>query len=149
MLEYEYAKVLTELIVSERDPLLEEKWAALRKIMGRADAYKKEGFLEEIICKFVQKKAEMILRATKKSELNEIIQMPKPYYDGNKIVSPSKYDTKEEELILWSSTSLKGPLVSAGYERYKELFCKLLPEQGKQVFPGHFKNGAETGSDAA
>ena len=43
MLEYEYAKVLTELIVSERDPLLEEKWAALRKIMGRAYAYKKEG----------------------------------------------------------------------------------------------------------
>ena len=117
--------------------------------MGRAYAYKKEGFLEEIICKFVQKKADMILRATKKGELNEIIQMPKPYYDGNKIVSPSKYDTKEEELILWSSTSLKGPLVSAGYERYKELFCKLLPEQGKQVFPGHFKNGAETGSDAA
>ena len=149
MLEYEYAKVLTELIVSERDPLLEEKWAALRKIMGRAYAYKKEGFLEEIICKFVQKKADMILRATKKSELNEIIQMPKPHFDGNKIISPSEYDTEEEELILWSSTSLKGPLVSAGYERYKELFCKLLPEQGKQVFPGHFKNGAETGSDAA
>ena len=38
MLEYEYAKVLAELMVSERDPLLEEKWAALRKIMeiGRA-----------------------------------------------------------------------------------------------------------------
>lgn len=149
MLEYEYAKVLTELIVSERDPLLEEKWAALRKIMGRADAYKKEGLLEEIICKFVQKKAEMILRATKKSELNEIIQMPKPHFDGNKIISPSEYDTEEEELMLWSSTSLKGPLVSAGYERYKELFCKLLPEQGKQVFPENFKNGAETGSNAA
>lgn len=149
MLEYEYAKVLAELMVSERDPLLEEKWAALRKIMGRADTYKKEGFLEEIICKFVQKKVEMILRATKKGELNEIMQVPKPYYDGNKIVSPSKYDTEEEELILWSSTSLKGPLVSAGYERYKELFCKLLPEQGKQVFPENFKNRAETGSDAA
>lgn len=149
MLEYEYAKVLAELMVSERDPLLEEKWAALRKIIGRADAYQKEGFLEEIICKFVQKKAEMILRATKKGELNEIMQMPKPYYDGNKIVSPSKYDTEEEELILWSSTSLKGPLVSAGYERYKELFCKLLPEQGKQVFPENFMNRAETGSDAA
>ena len=53
-------------MVSGRDPLLEEKWEALRKIIGRADAYKKEGFLEEIICKFVLKKAEMILRATKK-----------------------------------------------------------------------------------
>lgn len=58
MLEYEYAKVLSELIASERAPLLEEKWAALQKIIGRANAYKKEGFLEEIICKFVQYYAE-------------------------------------------------------------------------------------------
>ena len=132
MLEYEYAKVLTELIVSERDPLLEEKWAALRKIMGRADAYKKEGFLEEIICKFVQKKAEMILRATKKSELNEIIQMPKPHFDGNKLI-PDKYSIPEEELICWCETSLRGPLNEYGFLRYMEVFRQVFPESSKEI----------------
>lgn len=61
MVEHEYAKALTELVLRTDDPLQEEKIDALRKIIGRANAYRKEGFLEEII------------------------KSAKPYYDGNEL----------------------------------------------------------------
>ena len=41
------------------------------------------------------------------------------------------YYVEEEELMLWSETSQRGPLISAGYDRYMELFKKLLPEKAK------------------
>ena len=138
MVEYIYAKALTEIILLSGDSLQEEKIDALRKIIGRANLYRKDGFLEDIICGFVQKKADMILHATRKGELNEITKPAKPYYDGNEIRSSSQYDTEEEEMILWSITSFAGPLVLAGNERYKKLFCKLLPEQAKQIFLEEF-----------
>lgn len=139
MLEYEYAKALTELILLEEDPLLEEKFLALKAIMGRALYYQKEMFVEELICNFLQKKLKMILQASKKGELNDIVKVVKTYYSGGKFTTLSQYDTEEEELIIWSITSFKGPLIPAGYDRYKELFCKLLPEQARKIFPEKFK----------
>ena len=138
MVEYIYAKALTEIIFLVDDSLQEERIDALRKIIGRANLYRRDGFMEDIVCGFVQKKADMILHATGKGELNEIIKPAKPYYDGNEIRNSSRYDTEEEEMILWSITSFAGPLVSAGNDRYKKLFCKLLPEQAKQIFPEEF-----------
>lgn len=41
------------------------------------------------------------------------------------------YYVEEEELMLWSETSQRGSLISAGYDRYMELFKKLLPEKAK------------------
>ena len=46
----------------------------------------------------------------------------------------SPYYAEEEELMLWSRTSLLGPLNDAGYRRYKELFQKMLPEQAAQIW---------------
>lgn len=149
MLEYEYAKALAELFLLEADPLLEEKLLALKEIMRRALYYQKEMFVEELICNFLQKKLKMILQASKKGELNDIVKVVKPYYSGGKITTLSRYDTEEEELILWSATSLKGPLIPAGYERYTELFCKLLPEQGRKIFLEKFKEESKGNEEVA
>ena len=90
--------------------------------------------LEEIILGFVQKKIKMIQQAETKGELQEIGRPPKPVYNGNGF-TPGKYDTEEEELLVWSLTSLKAPLNNQAYERYKELFCRLLQEKAKILFP--------------
>ena len=90
--------------------------------------------LEEIILAFVQKKTGMLQNARTKGELQEISKPPKPVYNGNGF-TPGKYDTEEEEVLLWSLTSLQAPLNDPAYKRYEELFCRLLPEKAKILFP--------------
>ena len=74
--------------------------------------------MEEIILGFVQKKTGMIQKAKTKGELQEISKPPRPVYNGNGF-TPGKYDTEEEELLVWSLTCLKAPLNNQAYERYK------------------------------
>lgn len=89
---------------------------------------------EEIILGFVQKKTAMLQNARTKGALQEISKPPKPVYNGN-VFTTGKYDTEEEELLVWSLTCLQAPLNNQAYERYKELFCRLLPEKAKILFP--------------
>ena len=72
--------------------------------------------------------------ARTKGELQEISKPPKPVYNGN-VFTTGKYDTEEEELLVWSLTCLQAPLNNQAYERYKELFCRLLQEKAKILFP--------------
>lgn len=134
MLEFEYAKALAIIVWKENDTLAEERIQALQSIFQRAWYYQERGMLEEIILGFVQKKIKMIQQAETKGELQEIGRPPKPVYNGNGF-TPGKYDTEEEELLVWSLTSLKAPLNNQAYERYKELFCRLLQEKAKILFP--------------
>ena len=134
MLEFEYAKALAEIVWKENDTLEEERIQTLQSIFRRAWYYQERGMLEEIILGFVQKKIKMIQQAETKGKLQEIGRPPKPVYNGNGF-TPGKYDTEEEELLVWSLTSLKAPLNNQAYERYKELFCRLLQEKAKILFP--------------
>ena len=52
---------------------------------------------------------------------------------GKKFVYTSPYAVEEEELLLWSLTSLQGPLRDEGYRRYRELFEKCLPEMAEKI----------------
>ena len=130
MLEFEYAKALAIIVWKENDTLAEERIQALQSIFQRAWYYQERGMLEEIILGFVQKKIKMIQQAETKGELQEIGRPPKPVYNGNGF-TPGKYDTEEEEMLVWSLTSLKAPLNDQAYKRYGELFCRLLPEKAK------------------
>ena len=83
--------------------------------------------LEEIILGFVQKKTAMLQDAKTKCELQEISKPPKPIYNGNGF-TPGKYDTEEEEMLVWSLTSLKAPLNSQAYyicQTYNRMGCKV------------------------
>ena len=134
MLEFEYAKALAIIVWKENDTLAEERIQALQSIFQRAWYYQERGMLEEIILAFVQKKTGMLQKAKTKGELQEISKPPKPVYNGNGF-TPGKYDTEEEEVLLWSLTSLQAPLNDPAYKRYEELFCRLLPEKAKILFP--------------
>lgn len=126
----EHANALAQMIVSEKDKLFDERVEALVKLYRRAEFYLKQGFLESIVCEFHRKKVEMIMQAETKGEITEILKLSKPHFDGKKFVYTSPYavEEEEEELLLWSLTSLQGPLRDEGYRRYRELFEKCLPE---------------------
>ena len=49
----------------------------------------------------------MIMQAKTKGEITEILKLSKPHFDGNKFVYTSPYAVEEEELLLWSLTSLQ------------------------------------------
>ena len=134
MLEAEYEKEREKIEGKEDDRLKEERIQTLQTIFQRAWRYQERGMLEEIILGFVQKKTAMLQNARTKGELQEISKPPKPVYNGNGF-TPGKYDTEEEELLVWSLTSLKEVPNTEGCKRYGELFCRLLPEKAKILFP--------------
>ena len=134
MLEAEYEKEREKIEGKEDDRLKEERIQTLQTIFQRAWRYQERGMLEEIILGFVQKKTAMLQNARTKGELQEISKPPKPVYNGN-VFTTGKYDTEEEELLVWSLTCLQAPLNNQAYERYKELFCRLLQEKAKILFP--------------
>ena len=142
MLEAEYEKEREKIEGKEDDRLKEERIQTLQTIFQRAWRYQERGMLEEIILGFVQKKIKMIQQAETKGELQEIGRPPKPVYNGNGF-TPGKYDTEEEEMLVWSLTSLKAPLNDPAYKRYEELFCRLLPEKAKDVFPEMYEKNQE------
>ena len=47
------------------------------------------------------------MQAETKGEITEILKLSKPHFDGNKFVYTSPYAVEEEELLLWSLTSLQ------------------------------------------
>lgn len=121
---YSLAKGIATLIMAcETMPekILEAKFDALRKVNGMLNWYAKENFDEKILDSIMAKKAEMILQAATVKDIREITAPPKPKYNGGKwYTSPNS--VPEEEMILWSITSLKAPLSQEAFERYKELF---------------------------
>lgn len=75
----------------------------------------------------------MIMNASSKTEMEKVMKIKPPYFDGNKFI-PDQYNVPEEEMIAWSQTSLQAPLDEAGFKRYKELFVQIFPEQAKAIF---------------
>lgn len=137
MIDLLYAKALASLILDagEDEKITGLRYNALLKLYKTAGKYQEEGFLPEMVEAFFDRKSQMLLNAKSKTEINEILKPSAPYYDGNAMVpKKSPYYVEEEELMLWSRTSLLGPLNDAGNRRYKELFQKLLPEQAAQIW---------------
>ena len=77
---------------------------------------------------YVQKKCRFILEAQSSKEINEIMSLPKPYYDGNKF-RDRKYQVDEEEAIFWSEASLRAPPNAAAVKRMMELMCRIFPKE--------------------
>lgn len=80
-------------------------------------------------CRFVEK-------ATTKQVINEIMDFSKPIYNGNEIIANSPYHVPAEELLIWSATSLKAPLIPEAVQRMLKLMAALMPDE----FYAAFKN---------
>jgi len=87
----------------------------------RITAYQEEGIRDDLVDVVFDKRLKLISDANTASELKKIMAQPKPYFNGNRFIS-DPLSVPEEEMILWSITSLKAPLMPAAFERYMELF---------------------------
>lgn len=105
---------------------------AIIQLKARLAFYQECGYMETLLCAIAKKRAKMIIDTSTKTEMEKVMKIRPPYFDGNKFVS-DKYSVPEEEIISWSETSLLGPLNDIGYRRYRELFEQIFPEQAKII----------------
>ena len=133
MIDLEYSRYITELLMDNElnEKLRSRRFDALRKMRGITAQYEGEKFLPELVETVFCKKADFIMRAKTKAELEEIIKPSSPRYSGGIFYPGNPYHVEEEELILWSKTSLKAPLISQGYKRYQELFEKYVKNEAR------------------
>lgn len=128
MIDLEYSRYITELLMDQEqtEELLSRRFDALRTLRGMMVKYEEERFLPELIETIFCKKAEFIMEARTKTEIEKILKPSTPRYSCGEFYAGSPYHVEEEELILWSITSLKGVLIPDGYKRYRELFEKYV-----------------------
>lgn len=107
------------------DTVRAAKLEAVSKVLQRISFYRSRGFLPHLIHCVFAKKMKMISEATTVKDLRAISDVPKPHYNGNRVI-PSDFSVPEEEIMIWSLTSELGPLNDAGFRRYMELFEELF-----------------------
>lgn len=112
-------------------PVKERKLKALSQIRFRAAKYESAIYCSEIVDGYARKKCNFLISAKIIGEINEIMSLPKPHFNGNKFLD-SPYQTDEEELIAWSEASLRAPLNSAAINRMQELMKRVFPD--KKIF---------------
>lgn len=133
MIDLEYSRYMTELLMDNRltEKLRSRTFDTLRKTRGIATQYEEDGFLPELVETVFCKKADFIMKAKTKAELEEIIKPSIPRYSGGIFYPGNPYYVEEEELILWSKTSLKAPLIPEGDKRYQELFERYVKDEAR------------------
>ena len=107
------------------DTVRAAKLEAVSKVLQRISFYRSRGFLPHLIHCVFAKKMKMISEATTVKDLRAVSDVPKPHYNGNRVI-PSDFSVPEEEIMIWSLTSELGPLNDAGFRRYMELFEDLF-----------------------
>lgn len=122
-----------EVIVGDKPEKVQSlQFTALRQLQSRLHWYSERGYQDKLINAIAEKKSEMIMRTTTKAEMEKVLHAPAPHYTGAGFVT-DQYCVPEEELIGWSETSLRGPLIPAGLKRYMELFKLVFPEETHSV----------------
>lgn len=107
------------------DTVRAAKLEAVSKVLQRISFYRSRGFLPHLIHCVFAKKMKMISEATTVKDLRAVSDVPKPHYNGNRVI-PSDFSVPEEEIMIWSLTSELGPLNDAGFRRHMELFEELF-----------------------
>lgn len=90
--------------------------------------YQDRNFLDSLVSAISEKRLANIRQAKTKTDIDEALKLSTPRFDGVKFYPKYKYHIEEEELILWSETSLKGPLINEGFKRYQYLFQKYVAD---------------------
>lgn len=122
---FECAEAILALASKETDsvPMSKAREKAVCNTLARVKLYRDEGIRNDLVHIVFVKRMELIQKAMTVKELHSIMNEPRPQYDGNAIYT-SAYCVPEEEMILWSITSLRagGPLIDAASKRYLTLF---------------------------
>ena len=121
-----------ELICSEgiSKKLFVLRFDALMTLQSLIQQYDERGYAAKLLNGIAEKKGAMIMSATSKTEMDNILRPKAPHFDGARFIS-DRYLLPEEELIFWSEASLRAPLNEYGIRRYMELFCRMFPEESE------------------
>lgn len=131
MIDYEYARCMAELLTDETmtQELFCLRMQAIRKLRALVAQFEKEGFLNDLVETVFCKKAAFIMKATSKTGISNILKPSVPHYDGGGFYPGSPYHVEEEELLLWSRTSMLSPLIPSAQKRFEDLFKKYCGEE--------------------
>lgn len=106
---------------------------ALESVRVLVKEYIQDSFMFVLVLAIMEKKCRMIVEASTKAELQEIIKPSVPTWNyGGFLTGP--YHVLEEEAIMWSKASLVAPLNDDGVKRYREVFSKLFPVQAAEIW---------------
>lgn len=108
-------------------------YEALRIVRMTAAGYVENSVLFWLSLRIFYKKGCMIKQAATKIELNEIVKPSVPR-ESCGVFREGPYHVHEEEMILWSKTSLEAPLNEHGYKRYMKVFSMFFPKEAKEIF---------------
>ena len=74
------------------------RFDALKRLQAILAFYKDRGYMEELLDGIAEKKCQMIMSVTSKTEMEKVLKPHCPHYDGVKFI-PDTYNVPEEELI--------------------------------------------------
>ena len=122
-----YAMAIATLIMDETlsDKMRERKFSAVQRAIALADSYANDGIREDLVDTIMEKKTALILDAKTVADVEKAANPPKPHYTGAEWIE-SPFSVPEEEMVLLSKTSLRGPLTEPGYQRYRYLFEQIF-----------------------
>lgn len=123
-----------EILMDEKstEKIKDVRLTGLKEFSGFLHYYTQKPYDSKLISAIVEKKTEMIKKATTKAEMEKIVKPRFPYYDGSKFV-PDQYCIIEEEAIYWSEASLIAPLNHIALKRYTEIMKILYPDKAEFI----------------
>lgn len=130
---YRHARKVILADEMKMNPFKKASLQALLRVRQTVTGYAEDYFAFFLVLSIMEKKSRMIITASTKGELQEIVKPSVPSWNyGNFLTGP--YHVLEEEAILWSEASLEAPLNDDGVRRYQEVFSKLYPEQAAEIW---------------
>lgn len=110
---------------SENLRLFTAKLDALWEIRGRCKKYRDLGYMPEIVLTILEKKLELLKKATTVKSTEKIKEPSAPSYHYNGEFETDDTWVAEEELIQWSLASLRAPLPQDAFNRYLGLLQQI------------------------
>jgi hypothetical protein len=125
--ELTYATAIADVLLEEgiKPNLREARIDALHQAMGLVNQYEKWGFRSDLLDVIMEKKAALIQSSDTLETVRKAAMPPSPRYTGASWLE-DPLTVPEEELILWSQTSLSGPLAEHTFKRFVTLFMKVF-----------------------
>lgn len=109
------------------DKLRPERIAALQTLSGFLTRLKDENIHGALLTKIAHEKAESILKAQTKGEIQELLHPKPPHYNGGRFISSPSL-TDGEELLAWIKVSMNVALDSNAVHRIATLMHKIFPD---------------------
>lgn len=128
------SEALAAVMADEKTPcrLRNLRLDAIVQLSHIIEGYKKKLYLPVLVEAIWQKKLDFIMGATSNMQMEEILNPKPPHYNGAAFI-PSRYLCPEEELLLWTETSLWRMPDEAAIKRHMDLFEQVFGKRAENL----------------